>query len=151
MKVNVSQEKENPFLNRRELKGKIGHLGEATPSREQVEEFLSQKLKVDKKNVDVNKIFTQKGKQESIFLANIKGLKKKAKKKKPKKKTKKKKTKPKKKKVDYEKILSGTISEGKKKIKKLKKPDYKKLLEIEKKNKDRKGMKKFLKKQIEKG
>lgn len=47
----------------------------------------------------------------------------------------------------YEEILSKTIKEGKEEIKKLKSPDYDLLLEVEKKTKDRKGMKQFLKAQ----
>ncbi len=50
---------------------------------------------------------------------------------------------------DYEKILDNTIPDTKKKIKKLKEPDYQELLEMEKKNKDRKGMKSYLKDKIE--
>ncbi|MBD3155055.1 MAG: 30S ribosomal protein S3 [Candidatus Aenigmarchaeota archaeon] len=64
------------------------------------------------------------------------------------KKTKKTKEKKVEKGTDYEKILSNSISDAKKKIKKLKEPDYKKLMEVEKKNKDRKGMKDYLKEKL---
>lgn len=50
---------------------------------------------------------------------------------------------------DYKKILSKSISDSKKEIKKLKDPNYKKLLEVEKKNKDRKGMKEYLEDKLE--
>lgn len=50
---------------------------------------------------------------------------------------------------DYKKVLSNSISDAKKKIEKMKEPDYKKLMEVEKKNKDRKGMKEYLKEKIE--
>lgn len=53
-----------------------------------------------------------------------------------------------KKEPDYKKILSNSISDAKKKIEKLKDPDYKKLVEIEKKDKDRKGMKDYLKEKL---
>ncbi|MFP4045763.1 MAG: C2H2-type zinc finger protein [Candidatus Aenigmatarchaeota archaeon] len=50
---------------------------------------------------------------------------------------------------DYEQALSGTIGDGKKKINAMDNPDYEKLLEMEKENKDRKGMKQFLEGKLE--
>jgi DNA-directed RNA polymerase subunit H len=52
------------------------------------------------------------------------------------------------KKTDYKKVLSENVPEAKKKIEKMKDPDYEKLIEIEKKNKDRKGMKEYLKEEL---
>lgn len=51
---------------------------------------------------------------------------------------------------DYEKVLSGTIPEAKKEIEKMEEPDWEDLLEVEKENKDRKGMKEYLEKKLEK-
>ncbi|MFB6076379.1 MAG: 50S ribosomal protein L31e [Candidatus Aenigmatarchaeota archaeon] len=50
---------------------------------------------------------------------------------------------------NLEELLDGTISEAKEKINNMESPDYKKLLEIEKENKDRKGMKSFLEGKLE--
>jgi small subunit ribosomal protein S3 len=50
---------------------------------------------------------------------------------------------------DYKKVLSNSISDAKKKIKKMDDPNYKKLMEVEKKNKDRKGMKEYLEDKLE--
>jgi len=52
--------------------------------------------------------------------------------------------------VDYKKILSNSISEVKKRVKKLENPDYKKLMDIERRGKNRKGMKDYLKEKINK-
>jgi len=66
----------------------------------------------------------------------------------------KKKKKPEKEKTEkegpnYKKVLSNSISDAKKKIKKMEDPNYKKLMEVEKKNKDRKGMKGYLEDKLE--
>lgn len=50
---------------------------------------------------------------------------------------------------DHKEILSGTISEAKEKIEDMEDPDYEKLLETEKENKDRKGIKSYLENKIE--
>ncbi len=51
---------------------------------------------------------------------------------------------------NYKKILSNnSIPDAKKKIEKMDDPNYKKILEVEKKNKDRKGMKEYLKDKTE--
>lgn len=51
---------------------------------------------------------------------------------------------------DYEEVLSGTISEAKEEIEEMEEPDFEKLLDVEKENKDRKGMKGYLEKKLEK-
>lgn len=140
MKVDIEERKENPLLERRELKGLIDHTGEATPSGDALKEFLSEELGTDKDNIEVDKIFTIRGMQKSKFWAKEFG----------------KATEGKSEETeeeeeesaeeDYEEILSGTISEGKEKIKDMDGPDYEELLEVEKENKDRKGMKQFLEK-----
>lgn len=45
---------------------------------------------------------------------------------------------------DYEEAVSGTVSEAKEAIKEMESPDYEELLEAEKINKDRKGLKNWL-------
>ncbi len=47
--------------------------------------------------------------------------------------------------LDYEESLDNTISDAKKRIEELEGPDYEELLELEKKGKNRKGMKEYLK------
>ncbi|MFP4115972.1 MAG: hypothetical protein ACLFTQ_02105 [Candidatus Aenigmatarchaeota archaeon] len=136
MKVEIKERKDNPLLERKEIKGTIDHEGEATPSIDSLEGYLSEELGTDKENIQAEKIFTIKGTQKSKFwakeLGGVSGVE-----------TKEEKTKD----VDgnYEEVLSGTIAEAKEEIEEMDKPDFELLLETEKQNKDRKGMKKYLK------
>lgn len=50
---------------------------------------------------------------------------------------------------DYSNLVKETVKEAKKKIREMEDPDYEKILEEEKKNKDRKTLKKFLNRKIE--
>ncbi|MFP4045900.1 MAG: hypothetical protein ACLFS3_02480 [Candidatus Aenigmatarchaeota archaeon] len=143
MKVKIKERKDNPFLDRKELKGIIDHTGEATPSEEALREFLAKELNKDSEDIEVDKIFTFHGRQKSKFWAKELGAEttEKLKKEETEEKTE---EETEEKGEDYEEFLGGTIGEGKDKIKSMDNPDYEKLLEIEKNNKDRKGMKKFL-------
>ncbi|MFP4115953.1 MAG: C2H2-type zinc finger protein [Candidatus Aenigmatarchaeota archaeon] len=49
----------------------------------------------------------------------------------------------------YEEVLSGTITEAREVIDDMENPDFEALLEIEEENKDRKGMKKFLRESLD--
>lgn len=46
--------------------------------------------------------------------------------------------------VDYEEVLSGTVSEVKESVRDMEDPDYERLLELEEEGKDRKTLKEFL-------
>lgn len=153
MKVEINKRDDNPFLERKELEGTIEHSGAATPSAESLKEYLAKELNVDSDSIEIDKIFTIHGMQKSKFWAKeldvkeskktkAKGAKKEKTEKEPEKET-----------SDdddqYSEILSGSISDAKEKINNLEEPDFEKLMEIEKSNKDRKGMKSFLKKNLE--
>ncbi|MBN2102189.1 MAG: hypothetical protein JW716_04950 [Candidatus Aenigmarchaeota archaeon] len=61
MKIDVTENKENPLMKRNEVRAIIHHEGGATPSRVQILEHLSKSLKANKDNIVINKIFGLKG------------------------------------------------------------------------------------------
>jgi len=65
MKVDITENKENPLMKRNEVRAVIHHEGGATPSRVQVLEHLSKSLKSNKENIVINKIFGLKGTDRS--------------------------------------------------------------------------------------
>ncbi len=146
MKIKIDERKDNPFLERKELKGVIDHPEEATPSSESVKEFLSEELGTAEEDIEIDKIFTIRGTQKSRFWAKEFG--KVSGKKEEKKETKKEEPEEESDKKEYEEMLNGTIGDGKKAIEDMDNPDLELLLEIEKENKDRKGMKEFIEKKM---
>ena len=71
MELKISDEKENPFLKRKELKISIRHENSATPSKESITKELSEKYSVDASQVVVNFIVTKKGITESMASVKI--------------------------------------------------------------------------------
>jgi len=163
MKLELKKRKANPLLEREECEGLVDHEGGATPSSESLKGFLSEELDISKEKLEVDKIFTLKGRQKSKFWTRKAGISEEA-------------GEIGKEeegfecdecgksfdskrglsihqaqahKVDRGEILSGTISEAKDEIEEMENPDYEKFLEAEKEGKDRKGMKKFLSEKIE--
>lgn len=148
MKVEIKERKDNPLMDRKELKGIIKHTSEATPSTEALKEFLAKDLDKDSEQIEIDKIFTFHGRQKSKFWAKEEGGETKSKQETKKEEEEESEDEGQEDGENHEEILDGTIGEGKKAIKSMDNPDCEKLLEIEEKNKDRKGMKKFLKEKI---
>ena len=71
MEIKIVEEKENPFLERKELKIKIIHKGEATPSKASVEEIISKRFGVDVSHIIIDYIFTETGKAESLAKVKV--------------------------------------------------------------------------------
>lgn len=71
MDVVVISRKENPLLERTELRFKVLHRGEKTPERELVREKLASMLNEKKELVIVDHMRSQFGKQESLGYAKI--------------------------------------------------------------------------------
>ena len=71
MEMVVIEEKENPFLNRTELKLRLTHSGATTPSKADIIKELAAKYSVDEKQVFVDYIFSVKGLGESTVKAKI--------------------------------------------------------------------------------
>ena len=62
MELKIEEEKDNPFFERKELKIRLIHHGEATPSKNAVEEMVAKKFGVDVTHVVLDYIFTETGK-----------------------------------------------------------------------------------------
>ena len=75
MKTKIISEKENPFLERKEIKIEIEHTKECTPSKAQLQQLLSKELKNEVEYIDVRSIFSDYGKSFSlskVFIWNEK-------------------------------------------------------------------------------
>ncbi len=75
MEIEILEEKDNPFFERKEVKVNIKHLNAPTPSKEELKKELASKLSVDASLIQIDYIFTKKGVAESF--AKVKVLKKK--------------------------------------------------------------------------
>jgi len=75
MEIEILEEKENPFFERKEVKVNIKHLDAPTPSKEELKKELASKFSVDASLIQIDYIFTKKGIAESF--AKVKILKKK--------------------------------------------------------------------------
>jgi len=75
MEIEILEEKENPFFERKEVKVNIKHLDAPTPSKEELKKELASKFSVDASLIQIDYIFTKKGVAESF--AKVKVLKKK--------------------------------------------------------------------------
>lgn len=61
LKMEINNEKENPFLERKEYKLVIDHTGQKTPEKAVLQAYISKNLSVPQEKVDVKNIYTQKG------------------------------------------------------------------------------------------
>lgn len=146
MEAEISSVKENPLLERREVEVTIDHEGEATPSEEDVISRIAAENNLEKENIQVDGIYTGFGSQTSKATLKVfeefeydedleeetiqedeeTGTESTASD------------------VEYEEIVSGTITDAKDQIQDMENPDYEKALEAEEANKDRKTFKEWL-------
>lgn len=73
MEILIKEEKENPFLNRKELMVEVKHEKSATPSKSELTKALASMLNVQEQQVVVDYILSKKG--ASISTAKVKLLK----------------------------------------------------------------------------
>lgn len=71
MEINVIEERENPFLERKELLVLINHQNGPTPSKQQLTEEISKKYDVDKNRIVINYILSKRGKAEALAKIKI--------------------------------------------------------------------------------
>lgn len=71
MQIDLIEEKENKFFNRKDLKILIRHEGVATPSKSEVVKMLALSNNVDESQVAIKYIFTKKGAPESFASVAI--------------------------------------------------------------------------------
>lgn len=78
MEVEILEEKENKFLERKELKINLKHEKSATPSKSELLKELAIKFSAAEENISIDYILTKKGVGESLAKVKIyKGVKKK--------------------------------------------------------------------------
>ena len=65
MEANIVSVKENPLLDRKEVKVDLDHKGEATPSKEDVKSRVAAEKGLETENIDVKSIYTGFGRQNS--------------------------------------------------------------------------------------
>ncbi|MDI6826604.1 MAG: hypothetical protein QMD36_05500 [Candidatus Aenigmarchaeota archaeon] len=71
MKIDVIEEKKNPFLKRVDLMLMIDHTGQATPKMEEVKKAIVEKFKASPDKVEVMHIFSQAGVAKSRVKSRI--------------------------------------------------------------------------------
>ena len=71
VEVEIEHEEENELMNRREMRLKVDHEGEATPTRASVIDQVADIANAAKGNVVIAKIDTKFGKEESIVHARV--------------------------------------------------------------------------------
>ena len=71
MEITIVEEKENPFLNRKDIKVRLKHLGESTPSKETLIKELASRYSVEESQIEIEYIFSVKGIGESFVKARI--------------------------------------------------------------------------------
>jgi len=71
VEVEIEHEEENNLMNRREMKLKVDHEGEATPTRDSVTGEIANIVNADKGKIVIAKIDTEFGKEESMVHARV--------------------------------------------------------------------------------
>jgi len=71
MEITIVEEKENPFLNRKDVKLRLNHLGESTPSKAALIKELASRYSVEESQILIDYIFSVKGIGESFVKAKI--------------------------------------------------------------------------------
>jgi len=71
MKIETKIEKENPFLNRKELEFIIDHPSEKTPSKAAVQQFVAKETGNEIEKTEIRKIFTLPGFQKSRCIVFV--------------------------------------------------------------------------------
>ena len=71
MKLEITKVKENPLMDRREVKAEVKHEGDATPSEEDVLGRIAADIGLDQDNVEVNHIYTNYGDNDSEAFIHI--------------------------------------------------------------------------------
>lgn len=71
MEVEVLEEKQNPFLKRKEVKVLITHSKEATPAKDKLKKLLAERYRVQEVQVQIDYVFSKKGLPESLARVNV--------------------------------------------------------------------------------
>ncbi|MEF8835610.1 MAG: 30S ribosomal protein S24e [Candidatus Thermoplasmatota archaeon] len=71
VEVEIEHEEENELMNRREMRLKVDHDGEATPTRASVTDEVANIANAKKGNIVIAKIDTEFGKEESVVEVRV--------------------------------------------------------------------------------
>ena len=71
MELEITTVKENPLMDRREVKATLNHEGDATPAAEDVLSRIAADKGLDKDNVEVNHVYTNYGDKKSVAHIQI--------------------------------------------------------------------------------
>jgi small subunit ribosomal protein S24e len=71
MEIEIIEERENPFFERKDYTFLLKHEGKPTPSKKELVEKLKEKLGVEEGQIEIDYIFTKKGKSESTAKVRI--------------------------------------------------------------------------------
>lgn len=167
MKLKITEKKEKPLLEREEVRFEAEHENAPTPSRFEVLKELSSELGVSGNLIIIEKVATPHGRQTASGIARVYKSEESLKEFEPEYLIKRGEVSKEKLAeaeeveeevteaeeeieggIDYQELSSQTISDIKEKAKELN-PNYQKLLEVEKENKNRKTLIKWLKRKIE--
>lgn len=61
MKIQVINEKENPLLKRKEIIVALDYDGKSTPSKAEIQKYLSEQLKANIENLEISKVLSEVG------------------------------------------------------------------------------------------
>ena len=152
MNAEITSVKENPLLERRELKVEIEHEGESTPSSEDVKNRIAAENDIDTEAIQVEGIYTGYGSKKSKAELKVfedfeysEDLEEKEIQDTMEEET----ESTTESSEEYEKLVSGTITDAKDALGDMDEPDYEAALQAEKENKNRKTLKEWLESQME--
>ncbi len=73
MKIMIVNERDNPHMGRKEVDATVEHVAGSTPSRAGLQQFFAKQFSLDARQVDIKKIFSSTGRQQSritVFVWN---------------------------------------------------------------------------------
>lgn len=148
MEVEITTVKENPLMDRREVKADVDHSGESTPSEEDVKSRIAAENGIETENIEINHIYTNYGSNSSEAFLHVyeefeydEELQKETVEEEPEEETKQAS-------AEYTEVVSGTITEAKEALSEMDEPDYEAALEAEKADKNRTTLVDWLESQI---
>jgi Ribosomal protein S24E len=149
MEVEITTVKENPLMDRREVKADVNHTGESTPSQEDVKSRIAAENGIETENIEINHIYTTYGSNDSEAFLHIyeefeydEDLEEDTVEEEPEKNTKQAS-------AEYTEVVSGTITEAKEALNDMESPDYEAALEAEENGKNRTTLVDWLESRIE--
>lgn len=71
MEVEITTVKENPLMDRREVKADVDHSGESTPSEEDVKSRIAAENGIETENIEINHIYTNYGSNNSEAFLHV--------------------------------------------------------------------------------